>query len=230
MSPGTRHDRRWAGPAPQNPVQGAFTVSARLCGRGLPRAVLLDPSRLRVRWLSCHGCNWLFEEPLHTTQVGRREADRGLESWEAPQRGGDSWTGSQRTGRGHHAGRRWAGQPPRLGDGDAVNPRPPCVRVRTAGLGGTLLGTWARVLPRCGRVDGPRQGSGPPPAGATREPLRFFGLKDRGSAAHLPSLDSGVPPCPRTGRDHCREPEGQPGPASQHQSMQNPHAFSRCQV
>ena len=144
--------------------------------------------------------------------------------------GGDSWTGSQRTGRGHHAGRRWAGQPPRLGDGDAVNPRPPCVRVRTAGLGGTLLGTWARVLPRCGRVDGPRQGSGPPPAGATREPLRFFGLKDRGSAAHLPSLDSGVPPCPRTGRDHCREPEGQPGPASQHQSMQNPHAFSRCQV
>lgn len=57
---------------------------------------------------------------------------------------------------------------------------------------------------------GPRSTSGQ----ATREPSGFFGLKDRGSVAHLPSLDSGVPPCPRTGGDHCREPAGQPGPAS----------------
>lgn len=63
MSPGTRHNRRWAGPGPQNPVQGAFTVSTRPCRKGLPCAVLLDPGRLRARWLSCHAGNWLSEEP-----------------------------------------------------------------------------------------------------------------------------------------------------------------------
>ena len=67
-----------------------------------------------------------------------------------------------------------AGQPPRLGDGDAGNPRSPHVRVRAAGLGATLLGAWAWVLPCCGHVDGPRQGSGPPLAGATGEQASIF--------------------------------------------------------
>lgn len=67
MSLGTPNDRRWAGPAPQNPVQGALTVCPALqkghasCGPAGPR--------------QAQGA--LAEEPLHTTQAGRREADQG---------------------------------------------------------------------------------------------------------------------------------------------------------
>ena len=65
------------------------SLSAQPCRRGMPRAVLPDPGRLRVRWLR-NLCTLLRQEDARLT--------KGLESWEAPQRRSDSWTRSQ--GRG----------------------------------------------------------------------------------------------------------------------------------
>lgn len=108
--------------------------------------------------------------------------------------------------RGHHAGpgggrgsrHDWAAvaletpRPPRVSSGQLDSGHPPWAR------GPRVLAVAAWTVPGRAQVH--------PPARATREHSRF-GLKDRGSVAHLPSLDSGVP-CVHGLEGTTAEPEG----------------------